>query len=463
MSIGSPVAFEGSRGQRVFFEASTPPRFTTENYETVLFSEGIGRSFINSLTVTMPGHHHPDPDRGLRGLRARLDAVSRPRDPHRRHHRPAGRAAADVADTAAQALQRRWRLFFGVPAKTYLGIWLAHTGFGLPFAIYLLRSYIAGLPQGNHGIGAHRRRQRLRDLSSRSCCRSPSRCSPPLRSSSSSGSGTTCWSPWFSSAPAQNQLVLTGKLNALLGSRGGDWEILTTSAFVTIIVPLDRVFLAATLFRPRPARGLRQRWLMTMPAVHEQGRREPAVAPDRDWWRGAVIYQIYPRSFQDSNGDGIGDLRGHPTRLPHIASLGVDAIWISPFFKSPMKDFGYDVSDYRDVDPMFGTLDDFDALVAEAHRLGLRVMIDEVLSHTVRRASLVPGKPVVRDNPKRRLVRLGRRQAGRHAAQQLAVDLRRLGLGSGTRVASNITCTTSSPSSRTSTSTTRRSRTRCST
>ena len=103
---------------------------------------------------------------------------------------------------------------------------------------------------------------------------------------------------------------------------------------------------------------------------------------DHDWWRGGVIYQIYPRSYQDSNGDGIGDLKGILTRLPHIASLGVDAIWISPFFTSPMKDFGYDVSDYCDVDPMFGTLGDFDALVAEAHKLGIRIMIDLVLSHT---------------------------------------------------------------------------------
>lgn len=109
---------------------------------------------------------------------------------------------------------------------------------------------------------------------------------------------------------------------------------------------------------------------------------KPDLAVDRDWWRGAVIYQIYPRSYQDSDGDGIGDLKGIIRRLPYIASLGVDAIWISPFFKSPMKDFGYDVSDYCDVDPMFGTLADFDALVAEAHHLGLKVMIDEVLSHT---------------------------------------------------------------------------------
>ncbi|UWS04847.1 DUF3459 domain-containing protein [Phaeobacter inhibens] len=118
--------------------------------------------------------------------------------------------------------------------------------------------------------------------------------------------------------------------------------------------------------------------------MNAQAQLDPAqlLAADPDWWRGAVIYQIYPRSYQDSNGDGIGDLRGITERLPHIASLGVDAIWISPFFTSPMKDFGYDVSDYCDVDPMFGSLSDFDQLVATAHGLGLRVMIDLVLSHT---------------------------------------------------------------------------------
>ncbi|OYX45644.1 MAG: alpha-glucosidase [Rhodobacterales bacterium 32-67-9] len=106
------------------------------------------------------------------------------------------------------------------------------------------------------------------------------------------------------------------------------------------------------------------------------------LAGDRDWWRGAVIYQIYPRSFQDTNGDGIGDLKGITQRLDHVAGLGADAVWISPFFTSPMKDYGYDVADYRDVDPMFGTLADFDALVVRAHDLGLRVMIDLVLSHS---------------------------------------------------------------------------------
>ncbi|MEQ1403675.1 alpha-glucosidase family protein [Neorhizobium sp. Rsf11] len=109
---------------------------------------------------------------------------------------------------------------------------------------------------------------------------------------------------------------------------------------------------------------------------------ETPATPDKDWWRGAVIYQIYPRSFQDSNGDGIGDLKGITARLPHVAALGADAVWISPFFPSPMKDFGYDVSNYTDVDPMFGALSDFDGLIAEAHRLGIKVMIDLVMSHS---------------------------------------------------------------------------------
>lgn len=100
------------------------------------------------------------------------------------------------------------------------------------------------------------------------------------------------------------------------------------------------------------------------------------------WWRGASIYQIYPRSFADSNGDGIGDLPGITSRLSYIASLNVGAIWLSPFFPSPMKDFGYDISDYRNVDPMFGTLADFDALVEHAHAVGLKVIIDQVFSHT---------------------------------------------------------------------------------
>lgn len=116
--------------------------------------------------------------------------------------------------------------------------------------------------------------------------------------------------------------------------------------------------------------------------MHTQPGMDAMAKVDTDWWRGAAIYQIYPRSFQDSNEDGIGDLAGIIHRLDHIAKLGVDAIWISPFFRSPMLDFGYDVSDYRDVDPMFGTLGDFDALIERAHQLGLKVLIDLVLSHS---------------------------------------------------------------------------------
>jgi len=100
------------------------------------------------------------------------------------------------------------------------------------------------------------------------------------------------------------------------------------------------------------------------------------------WWKGAVIYQVYPRSFRDTNGDGIGDLNGIIEGLDHIASLGVDAVWLSPFFTSPMDDFGYDIADYRGVDPMFGTLQDFDRLLEKAHGLGLKIIIDQVYSHT---------------------------------------------------------------------------------
>lgn len=101
-----------------------------------------------------------------------------------------------------------------------------------------------------------------------------------------------------------------------------------------------------------------------------------------EWWRSAVIYQVYPRSFADSNGDGIGDLPGITSRLGALASLGIDAVWLSPFMRSPQKDAGYDVSDYTDVDPLFGTLEDFDAMVIRAHELGLRVLIDLVPNHT---------------------------------------------------------------------------------
>ena len=119
-----------------------------------------------------------------------------------------------------------------------------------------------------------------------------------------------------------------------------------------------------------------------------------------EWWRGAVIYQVYPRSFQDSDGDGIGDLRGITARLPHIADLGADAVWISPVFTSPMADMGYDVSDYRDIDPLFGSLADFDALLARAHDLGLKVIVDQVLSHSSAEHPWFVESRSSKDNPK---------------------------------------------------------------
>ncbi|MDB5554826.1 MAG: alpha amylase, catalytic domain protein [Rhizobium sp.] len=128
--------------------------------------------------------------------------------------------------------------------------------------------------------------------------------------------------------------------------------------------------------------------------------KKTTVSTDKDWWRGAVIYQIYPRSFQDSTGDGSGDLNGITGRLEHAASLGVDAIWLSPFFTSPMADMGYDVSDYCDVDPMFGTLGDFDTLVDRAHRLGLKVIIDQVISHTSDQHPWFKESRTSRDNEK---------------------------------------------------------------
>lgn len=101
-----------------------------------------------------------------------------------------------------------------------------------------------------------------------------------------------------------------------------------------------------------------------------------------DWRQGGVIYQVYPRSFKASADGQVGDLKGITEKLPYIKSLGADAIWLSPFFKSPMRDYGYDISDYCDVDPMFGTLKDFDAMLKRAHKLGLKIIIDMIMCHT---------------------------------------------------------------------------------
>ena len=149
------------------------------------------------------------------------------------------------------------------------------------------------------------------------------------------------------------------------------------------------------------------------------GRRrvEPGrVGEKHAWWQSGVIYQVYPRSFQDSNGDGVGDLPGILSRLDHLAALGVDAVWISPIYPSPMADFGYDVSDYTGIDPLFGTLDDFDRLIAAAHARGLRVILDFVPNHSSDQHPWFVESRVLAQQPEARLVRLARpraRTAGR--------------------------------------------------
>ncbi len=147
------------------------------------------------------------------------------------------------------------------------------------------------------------------------------------------------------------------------------------------------------------------------------------------WWRGGTIYQIYPRSFQDSDGDGIGDLQGIGQRLDHVASLGVDAIWLSPIFPSPMADFGYDIADYCGIEPLFGDMAAFDALLAAIHARGLKLLLDFVPNHSSIRASLFRRQPVLARRPEARLVHLARSRARWRAAQQLDQRHGRSGLG----------------------------------
>jgi alpha-glucoside transport system permease protein len=236
----SPVRFEGERGQRVYFASSAPPRFTTENYETVLFSEGIGRSFINSLTVTIPATVIPIMIAAFAAYalawmrfpgRALIIAVI------------IGLLVVPLQMTLIPLLQlyNGVGAFFGVPSKTYLGIWLAHTGFGLPFAIYLLRSYMDGLPRE---LMESARIDGASDFEIFLKIVLP--LSFPVLASFAIFQFLWVWNDLLVAmvflGSGSDQLVLTGKLNALLGSRGGDWEILTTSAFVTIIVPLAVFF-----------------------------------------------------------------------------------------------------------------------------------------------------------------------------------------------------------------------------
>ncbi len=128
---------------------------------------------------------------------------------------------------------------------------------------------------------------------------------------------------------------------------------------------------------------------------------EPTVSEQLDWWRDAVVYQIYPRSFADTSGDGVGDLQGVVQHLDYLSWLGVDAIWLSPIFRSPMADFGYDISDHCDIDPLFGTLQDAQDLVSEAHRRGIKVLFDVVLGHTSDRHPWFQESRFSRENPYR--------------------------------------------------------------
>ncbi|MBW8909871.1 carbohydrate ABC transporter permease [Mesorhizobium sp. RCC_202] len=232
----SPKAFEGDRGQRLYYASSAPPKFTTENYQNVLLSQGIGRSFMNSLTVTIPATVIPILIAAFAAY-----ALAWMRFP--------GRALLIAVIIGLLVVPLQMSLipllklyngvgtFFGVPSKTYLGIWLAHTGFGLPFAIYLLRSYIAGLPRE---IMESARIDGASDFEIFVKIVLP--LSFPVLASFAIFQFLWVWNDLLVAmvflGTAPDQIVLTAQLNALLGSRGGNWEILTTSAFITIIVPL---------------------------------------------------------------------------------------------------------------------------------------------------------------------------------------------------------------------------------
>ena len=172
-------------------------------------------------------------------------------------------------------------------------------------------------------------------------------------------------------------------------------------------------------------RGTRGRAPLRAPSRRPAGRRRH----DRSWWQDGVLYQVYPRSFADADGDGHGDLRGLRARLGHLARLGVSGLWTCPTCPSADADWGYDVTGYCDVHPDFGTLEDMDALLADAHAAGIRVLLDLVPNHTSDRHPWFQESRASRAQPEGRLVRLGRPAARRLAAQQLGVDVRRPGVG----------------------------------
>ena len=161
-----------------------------------------------------------------------------------------------------------------------------------------------------------------------------------------------------------------------------------------------------------------------------------ASSNERDWWKNAVLYEIYPRSFQDSNGDGIGDLNGITQRLDYLKQLGVDAIWLSPIYPSPQVDFGYDISDYENIDPQYGTLADFDHLVAEANKRHIRIIMDMVMNHTSDKHKWFLESRSSRTNPYRDwyMWHDGKGETATdkgQATQQLAIGLRPLRMGVG--------------------------------
>ena len=187
------------------------------------------------------------------------------------------------------------------------------------------------------------------------------------------------------------------------------------------------------------------------------------TAADAPWWTRAVVYQIYPRSFQDSDGDGIGDLGGVLQRLDHLSDLGVDVLWLSPVYPSPQADNGYDISDYQDIDPLFGTLEQLDELIAQLHRRGMKLVMDLVVNHTSdehpwfeeSRASRSSRRSATGTGGARRGT--GWRPATRARSPPTGSRSSRARPGSSTRPAASTTCTCSTASSPTSTGRTRRS------
>ena len=159
------------------------------------------------------------------------------------------------------------------------------------------------------------------------------------------------------------------------------------------------------------------------PRAVAQTQAKSVDAEGHQWWQHAVFYEIYPRSFADSNNDGVGDLKGITSKLDYLKELGINAIWITPCFPSPQVDFGYDVSDYEAIDPMYGTMEDFDKLVAEGKKRDIRVILDFVVNHTSDQHKWFIDSRVVEDGGASGLVHLARRQGARETAEQLALDV----------------------------------------